>query len=144
MLTKIIKNGYAGLQLEYFFTAGPDEVRAWTIRVTTHTKFWLCGDILVLLEVKMIILAVIIQPYMLCYWSNLLDFSVLCVFLWCSNLQKGTKAPQAAGKIHTDFEKGFIMAEVMKYSDFKEEGSESAAKVRSTALSLAYVRYHVL
>lgn len=43
--------------------------------------------------------------------------------------QKGTKAPQAAGKIHTDFEKGFIMAEVMKYSDFKEEGSESAAKV---------------
>lgn len=43
--------------------------------------------------------------------------------------QKGTKAPQAAGKIHTDFEKGFIMAEVMKFSDFKEEGSESAVKV---------------
>lgn len=42
--------------------------------------------------------------------------------------QKGTKAPQAAGKIHTDFEKGFIMAEVMKFNDFKEEGSESAAK----------------
>ncbi|KAE8290056.1 Obg-like ATPase 1 [Larimichthys crocea] len=61
------------LQLEYFFTAGPDEVRAWTVR-------------------------------------------------------KGSKAPQAAGKIHTDFEKGFIMAEVMKYTDFKEEGSESAAK----------------
>uniref|UniRef100_A0A4W6E8P3 Obg-like ATPase 1 n=1 Tax=Lates calcarifer TaxID=8187 RepID=A0A4W6E8P3_LATCA len=73
VLTKIIKTGYAALQLEYFFTAGPDEVRAWTIR-------------------------------------------------------KGTKAPQAAGKIHTDFEKGFIMAEVMKYSDFKEEGSESAVK----------------
>ncbi|CAG5866608.1 unnamed protein product [Menidia menidia] len=73
VLTKIIKTGYAALQLEYFFTAGPDEVRAWTIR-------------------------------------------------------KGTKAPQAAGKIHTDFEKGFIMAEVMKYSDFKEEGSETAAK----------------
>lgn len=48
-----------------------------------------------------------------------------CVLLW----QKGTKAPQAAGKIHTDFEKGFIMAEVMKFSDFKEEGSESAVKV---------------
>lgn len=44
--------------------------------------------------------------------------------------QKGTKAPQAAGKIHTDFEKGFIMAEVMKFNDFKEEGSESAVKVR--------------
>ncbi|TTH38814.1 Obg-like ATPase 1 [Bagarius yarrelli] len=73
VLTKIIKNGYAALQLEYFFTAGPDEVRAWTIR-------------------------------------------------------KATKAPQAAGKIHTDFEKGFIMAEVMKFSDFKEEGSETAAK----------------
>ncbi|TNN32687.1 Obg-like ATPase 1 [Liparis tanakae] len=73
ILTKIIKTGYAALQLEYFFTAGPDEVRAWTVR-------------------------------------------------------KGTKAPQAAGKIHTDFEKGFIMAEVMKYNDFKEEGSENAAK----------------
>ncbi|XP_025931342.1 obg-like ATPase 1 isoform X2 [Apteryx rowi] len=72
-LAKIIKAGYAALQLEYFFTAGPDEVRAWTIR-------------------------------------------------------KGTKAPQAAGKIHTDFEKGFIMAEVMKYEDFKEGGSEAAVK----------------
>lgn len=48
-------------------------------------------------------------------------------FLW----QKGTKAPQAAGKIHTDFEKGFIMAEVMKYEDFKEGGSEAAVKVSS-------------
>ncbi|XP_028991689.1 obg-like ATPase 1 isoform X4 [Betta splendens] len=72
-LGRIIKAGYAALQLEYFFTAGPDEVRAWTIR-------------------------------------------------------KGTKAPQAAGKIHTDFERGFIMAEVMKFQDFKEEGSESAVK----------------
>lgn len=44
-------------------------------------------------------------------------------------LQKGTKAPQAAGRIHTDFEKGFIMAEVMKFDDFKEEGSEAACKV---------------
>ncbi|KAK2193666.1 hypothetical protein NP493_8g01007 [Ridgeia piscesae] len=43
-------------------------------------------------------------------------------------IQKGTKAPQAAGKIHTDFEKGFIMAEVMKFDDFKEEGSENAVK----------------
>lgn len=33
VLTKIIKTGYAALQLEYFFTAGPDEVRAWTVRV---------------------------------------------------------------------------------------------------------------
>jgi len=43
-------------------------------------------------------------------------------------IQKGDKAPQAAGKIHTDFEKGFIMAEVMKYDDFKEGGSEVAVK----------------
>lgn len=43
-------------------------------------------------------------------------------------VMKGTKAPQAAGKVHTDFEKGFIMAEVMKYDDFKELGSEGAVK----------------
>lgn len=72
-LKKIIVTGYNALGLEYFFTAGPDEVKAWTI-------------------------------------------------------QKGTKAPQAAGRIHTDFEKGFIMAEVMKFVDFKEAGSESACK----------------
>lgn len=72
-LDKIIVQGYKALQLQYFFTSGPDEVKAWTI-------------------------------------------------------QKGTKAPQAAGKIHTDFEKGFIMAEVMKYDDFKNEGSEAAVK----------------
>lgn len=72
-LDKIIVTGYKALQLEYFFTAGADEVKAWTI-------------------------------------------------------QKGTKAPQAAGRIHTDFEKGFIMAEVMHYKDFKEEGTEAACK----------------
>ncbi|CAB1417270.1 unnamed protein product [Pleuronectes platessa] len=72
-LCRIIRAGYAALQLEYFFTAGPDEVRAWTVR-------------------------------------------------------KGTKAPQAAGKIHTDFERGFITAEVMKFQDFKEEGSENSVK----------------
>jgi ribosome-binding ATPase YchF (GTP1/OBG family) len=43
--------------------------------------------------------------------------------------QKGTKAPQAAGRIHTDFEKGFIMAEVMHFEDFKSEGSEVNCKV---------------
>jgi obg-like ATPase 1 len=43
-------------------------------------------------------------------------------------IQKGCKAPQAAGRIHTDFEKGFIMAEVMKFDDFKAEGSEAACK----------------
>jgi obg-like ATPase 1 len=72
-LPKVIVNGYKALHLQYFFTCGPDEVRAWTIH-------------------------------------------------------KGTKAPQAAGRIHTDFEKGFIMAEVMKYEDYKELGSENAVK----------------
>merc|ERR550539_1071001 len=72
-LDKIIVQGYKALQLCYFFTAGPDEVKAWTIL-------------------------------------------------------KNTKAPQAAGRIHTDFEKGFIMAEVMKYADFQEQGSEAGVK----------------
>ena len=36
---------------------------------------------------------------------------------------------QAAGRIHTDFEKGFIMADIMKFDDFKAEGSETAVKV---------------
>jgi len=41
---------------------------------------------------------------------------------------RGTKAPQAAGIIHTDFEKGFIRAEVIKYDDYVSLGSESAVK----------------
>ncbi|KAJ8019879.1 Obg-like ATPase 1 [Holothuria leucospilota] len=72
-LDKIITSGFKALHLEYFFTTGEDEVKAWTI-------------------------------------------------------QKGTKAPQAAGRIHTDFEKGFIMAEVMKFDDFKELENEAAVK----------------
>ncbi|EUB60715.1 GTP-binding protein [Echinococcus granulosus] len=72
-LPKIIQTGYKALQLIYFFTAGKDEVKAWTI-------------------------------------------------------QKNTKAPQAAGKIHTDMERGFIMAEVMAFDEFKAEGSEAACK----------------
>ncbi|KAJ1678898.1 Obg-like ATPase [Spiromyces aspiralis] len=72
-LPKIIVAGYKAMNLIYYFTAGPDEVRAWTIR-------------------------------------------------------KGLKAPQAAGVIHTDFERGFIMAEVMTYPDLHELGSEAAVK----------------
>ena len=72
-LPKIIKTGYEGLSLVHYFTAGADEVKAWTLR-------------------------------------------------------KYTKAPQAAGVIHTDFEKGFICAEVMAFTDFKELGSEVACK----------------
>eukprot|EP00128_Syssomonas_multiformis_P014503 Colp12_sorted_trinity150504_noHs@17264 len=73
VLPKIVTAGFKALQLEYFFTAGPDEVKAWTIR-------------------------------------------------------KGNKAPEAAGKIHSDFEKGFIMAEVMAFDAYKEHGSEAAVK----------------
>lgn len=43
-------------------------------------------------------------------------------------IQRGWKAPQAAGVIHTDFEKGFIRAEVIKYEDFVKFGSEAAVK----------------
>ena len=43
-------------------------------------------------------------------------------------IKKGSKAPQAAGKIHTDFEKGFIKAEVVKYDDLIESGSYIAAR----------------
>ena len=43
-------------------------------------------------------------------------------------IRKGWKAPQAAGVIHTDFEKGFIRAEVIKYADFVKYGSEPAVK----------------
>ena len=43
-------------------------------------------------------------------------------------IKKGMTAPQAAGVIHTDFEKGFIRAEVIKYDDFSELGSEAACK----------------
>ena len=73
-LPKIIVNGFQSLNLIYYFTAGEDEVKAWTI-------------------------------------------------------QKGDKAPEAAGKIHSDFEKGFIMAEVMSFEDWKELGGEAACKV---------------
>ncbi len=72
-LNRIIKQGYALLGLISFLTAGPKEVRAWTIT-------------------------------------------------------KGTKAPQAAGKIHTDFEKGFIRAEIVSYNDLMACGSMTAAK----------------
>lgn len=43
-------------------------------------------------------------------------------------IQKGTKAPQAAGKIHTDFERGFIRAEIVSFDDLMECGSIAAAK----------------
>ena len=78
-LNRVILAGYRLLRLHTFFTAGPKEVRAWTIPV-------------------------------------------------------GATAPQSAGKIHTDFEKGFIRAEIVSYDDFiagkGEQGAKEAGKWR--------------
>ncbi|RYE21354.1 MAG: redox-regulated ATPase YchF, partial [Sphingobacteriaceae bacterium] len=72
-VSQLIKAAYSLLKLATYFTAGVQEVRAWTIT-------------------------------------------------------QGFTAPQAAGVIHTDFEKGFIRAEVIKYDDFVKLGSEAACK----------------
>lgn len=72
-LDKLIKASYKLLGLITFFTAGEQEVRAWTIR-------------------------------------------------------RSTKAPQAAGKIHTDIERGFIRAEIVSYDDLMSSGSHNAAR----------------
>ncbi|GAB0491378.1 hypothetical protein MMPV_002631 [Pyropia vietnamensis] len=72
-LDKVILGGYKALQLIYFFTAGADEVKSWTIR-------------------------------------------------------NGLLAPQAAGTIHSDFERGFICAEIMSFDDLKELKTEAAVK----------------
>ena len=72
-LNRLIKASYALLDLITYFTAGVQEVRAWTIK-------------------------------------------------------RGWKAPQAAGVIHTDFEKGFIKAEVIKIADYQELRTEQAVK----------------
>ena len=50
-------------------------------------------------------------------------------------IQKGTKAPQAAGKIHTDFERGFIRAEVVSFDDLVANGSMNAAKEKGLVRS---------
>ena len=50
-------------------------------------------------------------------------------------IKKGTMAPQAAGKIHTDFERGFIRADVMKYDDLMEFGDYNTAKSKGKLIS---------
>ena len=50
-------------------------------------------------------------------------------------IKKGTKAPQAAGKIHSDFERGFIRAEVIAYDDLIACGSMTAAKEKGLVRS---------
>ena len=73
VLNKIIKKGYEILGLDTFFTAGPNELRAWT-------------------------------------------------------LKRGSLAPQAAGRIHTDFERGFIKAEIISFEDYISFGGEIGSK----------------
>ena len=72
-VNRLVRSAYSMLNLQSFFTAGPKEVRAWTIR-------------------------------------------------------KGMTAPQAAGAIHSDLERGFIRAEMMKFENFDRLGSEHACK----------------
>jgi hypothetical protein len=72
-VSKLVRSAYSMLNLVSFFTVGPKEIRAWTIR-------------------------------------------------------KGATAPEAAGAIHSDLQRGFIRAEVMKYEDFISLGSEQACK----------------
>ena len=72
-LARVIRAGYSLLGLITFFTVGPKETRAWTVR-------------------------------------------------------KGAKAPEAAGAIHTDFERGFISAETIAYADYVASGGEQGAK----------------
>ena len=50
-------------------------------------------------------------------------------------IKKGTKAPQAAGKIHSDIERGFIRAEIVSYDDLMREGSMNAAKEKGLVRS---------
>ena len=50
-------------------------------------------------------------------------------------ITKGTKAPQAAGKIHSDFERGFIRAEIIAFDDLVKEGSMAAAKEKGLVRS---------
>ncbi len=66
------------------------------------------------------------QAYTLLNLQTYFTAGVKEVRAW--TIEKGMTAPQAAGVIHTDFEKGFIRAEVMKYEDFTTLGSEAAVK----------------
>ena len=79
-LDRLVTLGYRLLGLISFLTAGPKEVRAWTI-------------------------------------------------------ENGTRAPQAAGKIHSDFERGFIRAEIVAYDDLVREGSMNACKEKGLVRS---------
>lgn len=66
------------------------------------------------------------SAYQLLNLETFITAGVLEVRAW--TYLKGSKAPQCAGVIHTDFEKGFIRAEVIKYDDFIKYGSEAAVK----------------
>lgn len=69
---------------------------------------------------------IIKEGYALLGYISYLTAGVQEVRAW--TITRGTKAPQAAGKIHTDFEKGFIRAEIVAYDDLMKCGSMAAAK----------------
>ncbi len=69
---------------------------------------------------------IIRAAYQLLNLSTYFTAGVKEVRAW--TIKTGWKAPQAAGVIHTDFEKGFIRAEVIKYDDYIKYGSEAAVK----------------
>ena len=69
---------------------------------------------------------IIVTGYKSLQLSYFFTIGVTEVRSW--TIQIGFTAPMAAGRIHSDFENGFIMAEVMKYEDFKEHGSEAECK----------------
>ena len=58
-------------------------------------------------------------------------------------IKKGTKAPQAAGKIHTDFEKGFIRAEVISFEDFMANGGNMVAAKEKGVVRMEGKTYEV-
>jgi ribosome-binding ATPase YchF (GTP1/OBG family) len=66
------------------------------------------------------------QSYTLLKLQNYFTAGLKEVRAW--TIEKGMTAPQAAGVIHTDFEKGFIRAEVIAYNDYIHYGSEAACK----------------
>ena len=59
--------------------------------------------------------------------------------LYTSTIRKGTKAPQAAGKIHSDIERGFIRAEVIAYDDMVKCGGVNAAKEKGLPVSYTHL-----
>ncbi len=119
-VSRLIRAAYKLLNLETYFTAGKMEVRAWTFH-----KGWKMFLQEVGLE-ESGVSRLIRAAYKLLNLETYFTAGKMEVRAW--TFHKGWKAPQCAGVIHTDFEKGFIRAEVIKYDDFIRYGSEAAVR----------------